>query len=197
MLNFVQGELLVKLARRTVERSLEKGRLELEETADKELNKPKGTFVTIHTYPAHALRGCIGFTAAMRLYEAVQRAAYAAAFNDPRFPSLRRDELDAVVFEVSVLTKPKLISVEHPKEYGERIEAGKDGLIIKHGPYSGLLLPQVWEQIPEVDKFLEALCWKAGLTKDSLSDKDVKLYRFRVQAFAESEPGGKVVEIEI
>ena len=73
----------------------------------------------------------------------MQRASFSAAFCDPRFLPLKEDEVVHVIFEVSVLTKPELIEVKTPKEYPKKIEIGKDGLIVEHGIFKGLLLPQV------------------------------------------------------
>ena len=82
-----------------------------------------GVFVTLHTYPNYELRGCIGFPEPLYpLYEALPKAAFYAAFEDPRFNPLTETELDNIIFEVSYLTKPVLLQVEHPKEYLEKIK---------------------------------------------------------------------------
>ena len=194
MLSLRDGERLVKLARRAVERVFEKGKLVIEK-ANERLKEKQGVFVTIETFPKKELRGCIGFPyPAFPLYEGVQRAAYSAAFEDARFDPLKRKELDKVIFEVSVLSKPELIKVKHPKEYLKKIKKGKDGLILVHKIFSGLFLPQVWEKIGSVEEFLENLCWKAGLTSDYWLHKDTKIYRFRVKVFVEERPRGKVAE---
>lgn len=192
MLSLSDGNELIKLARKTVEEYLRDGKLKIRDTQFKE---KRGVFVSIHTFPDHGLRGCIGYPyPILRLDEAVQRASISAAFKDMRFSPLMGNELRKIVFEVSVLTQPKIISVNKPEEYIEKIDNKKDGLIIEHGSYSGLLLPQVWKQIPDKEEFLTTLCWKAGLTPDYWKDKNTKIYRFRVQAFAEKEPNGEVIQ---
>jgi hypothetical protein len=189
---------LVKLARSTVKKWFETGRFILEKTENKILNKKRGIFVSIHTYPIEELRGCIGFPyATLPLYEAVQRAAFSSAFEDPRFPPLKEEELNKVIFEISVMTKPKLIRVKNPKEYFEKIKMGKDGLILQNGPFVGLFLPQVWELIPTTERFLESLCLKAGLTKNFWMDKNTIVWKFRVQAFKETKPNGKIIEVKL
>jgi len=196
MLNLKEGKILVKLARSSVENFFEKGKLEIKKVKEKKLKEKGGIFVTIETFPKKMLRGCIGFPyPALPLYEAVQKAAISSAFQDYRFESLRKDELEKIIFEVSALSEAKLIKVKNPKEYFKKIEIGKDGLILKHGIFSGLFLPQVWKKIPDIENFLRNLCWKAGLQSDCWLDKKTKIYKFRVQAFAEIKPRGEIIEI--
>ena len=58
-------------------------------------NRKSGIFVTINTFPKHNLRGCIGFPEPIfPLIEALQKASRSAAMEDPRFPSVREEELD-------------------------------------------------------------------------------------------------------
>ncbi|MEM5843973.1 MAG: AmmeMemoRadiSam system protein A [Candidatus Aenigmatarchaeota archaeon] len=191
-----KGKILVKLARRSVEKFFEKNKLEIEETEEKDFKERRGVFVTIETYPENDLRGCVGFPLPyFSLYEAVQRAAISSAFEDYRFEPLRKEELKKVVFEVSILTKPQLIKVRKAEEYLEKIEEGKDGLILEYGGFSALYLPQVWEIIPEKEKFLESLCLKAGLNANAWKEKGAKIFRFRVEAFKEEEPEGKVIRV--
>jgi uncharacterized protein (TIGR00296 family) len=192
MLSLKQGKELVKLARKAVETK------KLEKSFDKELKVKKGVFVTIETFPEKELRGCVGFPQAIYpLGEAVQRAAISAAYEDSRFEPLEREELEKVVFEVSILTEPELIEVNNPKEYFEKIEEGKDGLILQNGPFAGLFLPQVWKFFKTKEEFLENLCFKAGLTPDYIYKKDTKIWKFRAQIFSEEEPEGRVVEVKV
>lgn len=197
MIDLQNGEKLVKLARNSVEKYFEDKKFFLEKIKDKSLNEKRGVFVTIETYPEKNLRGCIGFPfPTLPLSEAVQRAAISSAFEDPRFPRLEKEELNKIVFEISVMTEPELIKVKNSKEYPNRIEAGKDGLILQNGPFSGLLLPQVCLQFNwSAEEFLENLCYKAGLTSDYVHDKNTKIWKFQCQIFAEEKPKGKIVEL--
>jgi len=158
MLSLSEGKKLVKLARKTVEDYLEESKLKIQET---EFKEKRGIFVSIHTFPNHRLRGCIGYPhPVLRLGESVQRASLSAAFNDSRFPPLTEDELKKIIFEVSVLTLPKLIKARNPEEYPKKIKASEDGLIIEYESYNGLLLPQVWEKIPDKEEFLVSLSFQ-------------------------------------
>jgi len=197
MLNLEDGALLVKVARAAVKKFPKNQSLELEKTKNKKLNEKHGAFVTIKNSD-QSLRGCIGFISSTPLYEAVQRAAVGAAFKDPRFTQLKKSELENVIFEVSVMTEPMLVSGEDLDELKKNIKIGCDGLIISNGPYSGLLLPQVpIEQKWDVGAFLENLCYKAGMTSDFLSDENTKLWKFRCQIFDERQAKGKIEEVKL
>ena len=108
--------------------------------------------------------------------------AIAAATEDPRFPPVDFAELKEVRLEISVLTP--MIPVKDINE----IVVGRDGLLLRQGYRSGLLLPQVpteygWDR----DTFLTHLCDKAGLPAGSHLRPDAQLMRFSAEVFHESE----------
>jgi hypothetical protein len=191
-----QGESLVRLARRAIERYLIDRKIVDEKTEDERLMEKSGVFVTLYRYPEKLLRGCIGFPYPMYpLWEAVKRAAIAAAVEDPRFPPLSLSELPAVVIEVSVLTVPERLDAKL-EELPSLIEIGKHGLIVKRGVRSGLLLPQVateygWDQ----ETFLSETCLKAGLSEDCWKKKGTEIYRFEAEIFEEVRPLGPVKRV--
>ncbi len=193
-----KGKVLVEIARKSVESHFSGNTKELQELIKSHwfLNKKRGVFVTIHTYPEKQLRGCIGFPLPIYpLGEAVVKAAKSAAFEDPRFPPLQEEELGKVIFEVSVLTEPEKIKYESCEELLEKIEKYKDGLILKIGPYSGLFLPQVWKEISNKESFLAHLCFKAGIPDPNCwKNRAAEIYKFRVNAFEEKEPYGEVIK---
>ena len=155
----------------------------------------QGVFVTIHTHPDHDLRGCIGIPLpVMSLKEAIVESAQSAT-RDPRFPPLEENELDAIIIEVTILTKPTVIKVKQPREYLPQIEIGRDGLIVEQGPYKGLLLPQVpVEEGWNKEEFLSHTCMKAGLLPDAWFEKNTKIFKFSGQIFTEVTPRGAIKE---
>jgi uncharacterized protein (TIGR00296 family) len=194
MLSLKEGTLLVKTARRSIEKFFNKD-LEHERTGNKRLNKKHGLFVTIRTFPSNDLRGCIGFISPMPIYRSVQAAAVEAAFNDPRFSPLSKKELEHVTIEISIMTEPMLVPAETMKN---NIKIGKDGLIISNANYSGLLLPQVpVEQRWGIEEFLKGICQKAGMPFELLKDENTKLWKFQCQVFCECEPMGDVKEVKL
>ncbi len=178
-LNKSEQHYLLNLARETVEEYVRDRKTLQPGTDNPRMKEKKGTFVTLEK--KGQLRGCIGHIRAVQeLYLDVRDNAINAAVNDPRFPAVRPDELDEIEIEVSVLTTPEPTTVDE-------IQPGKDGIILELGASGATYLPQVWEQIPDKREFLTSLCRKAGLSGDCWRDPEVKLHRYRVQAFRESE----------
>lgn len=196
IISSAQGAYLVSLARRAIEEHFASGRRLAPDREDAVLSEKRGVFVTLETYPARELRGCIGYPLPISpLGQAVAESALHAAFEDPRFPPLEKAELGRCVIEVSVLTVPEEVRVKSPEEYPKRIKVGRDGLIISYGYSSGLLLPQVpvewnWNEA----EFLGHLCEKAGLPANMWKSPSVKISRFEAQVFAEETPGGKAAQ---
>jgi len=156
-------------------------------------NEPSGVFVTINTFPGLELRGCIGYPEpVLPFLEALDGAARSAC-HDPRFPDLSERELDNVVVEVTVLTPPRPIIVKNKEELLNAIKMGRDGLMLEYRGRRSVFLPQVpveWEW--DVIEYLENLCRKAGVGKDTWKDKDCTILSFEGHVFKESTPSGDV-----
>jgi uncharacterized protein (TIGR00296 family) len=200
LLDDSEGYRLVKLARSAVEYYLTNGKMiEMDGSIRERYSKKAGVFVTINKYIAgnEELRGCIGYPLATRdLYSALVEAAVSSAVRDPRFRPLSRDELNSVIFEVSVLTEPVLLEADDAREYKSMIKVGKHGLIIVWRYGSGLLLPQVaveygWDE----ERFLCEACMKANALPDCWLYEDTKVYVFEAIIFKEVEPNGSVVRV--
>jgi len=196
-LSLEEGRTLVKLARNAVEEYLKnRKRIDVPEVLPEKLMRRCGVFVTINDVEKgeKKLRGCIGYPyPTTPLAEAVIDSAISSATSDPRFYPLSLRDLTHVVFEISVLTPPKLVEVEKSSEYPSRIKVGEDGLIIERGIYKGLLLPQVplewnWDE----EEFLCQCCVKAGLSPDCWLMKGTKVYKFQAIIFEEEKPYGEV-----
>jgi uncharacterized protein len=171
---------LLRTARQSIEAVLDGRDGETPAAPDEELMRPSGAFVSLHT-EAGDLRGCIGTIKPVApLIRAVATNAVSAAFRDPRFHPLRRDELDAIRIEISVMSP--LVPVEAVEE----IVVGRDGLIVSRGERIGLLLPQVatsfgWDR----ETFLDHTCLKAGLTPLAWRSADCRIEKFSAEVFNE------------
>ena len=143
----------------------------------------RGVFVTLKE--DGELRGCIGYPyPVLPLNVALEKAARSAAFGDPRFPPVLAEEIPMLSFEVSVLTVPEEIQVDDRKDLPSMVNIGRDGLIAEMHGISGLLLPIVAVEWNFDQKtFLDQVCVKAGLPKNSWMRKDCRIYRFETQVF--------------
>ncbi len=197
VLTLEQGELLAKGARKAIASHL--SRRDHFPPDEEFLKENRGVFVTLLRHPSRTLRGCIGFPLpVMPLGNALVEAAVSAATRDSRFPPLSPGELDELVIDVSVLTVPEKIKVKSKEDLPKTIKCGVDGLIIKSGSRSGLLLPQVATEHGMSEKeFLDATCMKAGLSSGCWLEEDTDVERFQAQVFSEKEPNGDVVEEEL
>ncbi len=173
---------LLGLARRSIREYLDVGQVTPAASADARVQERRGVFVTI--MKDGQLRGCIGtIEPVSTILEAVQQSAISAATHDPRFPSMRLDEVPRALLEISIL------SAMEPVGQVEEIQVGTHGLYLVHGEQSGLLLPQVApEQGWDRAAFLEGLCRKAGLPPEAWRDPGARLYRFTVEHFSEPAP---------
>ena len=194
-----QGSDLVKAARNSIELYIMNPAFSKSTVRDtlEQFETPQGVFVTLEHYPTRELRGSVGFPRAMGpLKESVIDAAIAAAFEDLRYVSVSKPELDDLLVEVSVLSNLTPITGGESKRLKE-IKIGTDGLMVQYGLYSGLILPGVAvEQKWTKKQFLEETCIKAGLHANYWSQPNVKLFKFETQVFREEVPRGKVIEVK-
>ncbi|MEM5812496.1 MAG: TIGR00296 family protein [Candidatus Aenigmatarchaeota archaeon] len=189
-----EGKIAVKLARESAEGFLLERKKPKTENLPAVFYEKRGAFVTLHTYPEMELRGCIGYPEPIYPLQKAICDCSIYACQDPRFEPVRKEELPKIIFEVSVLTKPHLIECKNPKDYPKNIKIGVDGLIVRKGFHSGLLLPQVaTEHKLSNEEFLEHTCMKAGLAPDSWLDKECKIFKFQAEVFSEKKPNGEVI----
>lgn len=194
MLTVNEGHKATKFAREIIDTHIKQQKLQ-NHSLPPIFKERRGVFVTIHTHPYHELRGCIGIPYPVMTLESAIKDAAISSTRDPRFPPLSEDELNSIIIEVTILSKPKLLDVEKPEQYLDHIIIGRDGLIIEYMGQSGLLLPQVpVEYNWDVEEFLSNLCFKAGLTPDTWFEKDAKIYTFSGQIFTEQTPYGEIEE---
>ena len=135
------------------------------------LNAKCGAFVSLHKHGR--LRGCIGhFGEDIPLHEVVAEMARAAAFQDPRFLPVTRDELDDIDIEISVLTPMRRI------QSLDEFELHRHGIYIRKGHRSGTFLPQVADEVNWTKEEFVGHCSqdKAGLGWDGWRDAELYIY---------------------
>jgi len=185
-----QGQLLVKLARKTIMEKLAGKSPDTEaDTLAPALKEESfqahcGTFVTLKIQGK--LRGCIGnLTSTESVLDGVKRNAVNAAFHDPRFSSLSAAELDRTEIEVSILTEPLPLEYRDTRNLIQKLRVNVDGVIIRKDHRSATFLPQVWEQLSRPEDFLTHLCMKAGLPSDAWKSSELEVLTYQVQYFEE------------
>jgi uncharacterized protein (TIGR00296 family) len=189
------GQILVNTARAIITEYLENGSdKELDQQFQEDFSFKSGVFVTLKN--SNGLRGCIGYPLPdKKLFNALKDASIAAAIEDPRFPPVKFEELDFITVEVTVLSPPTRIEVDDSQEYLSKIKVGQDGLIVKYGYNSGLLLPQVpieygWNE----REYLEHACEKAGLPSDFWKNNEIEIQKFEGIVFKEKYPNGEIIQ---
>ena len=172
-------ELLLDIARKSIESYVTNQTLPATETSRKELCSMRGCFVTITA--GGSLRGCIGnFISDKPLYRLVQEMAVSAAVRDPRFYPMQPSDLKSFELEISVLSTLRRISSV------EEIEVGTHGIYLEKNYSRGVLLPQVaveynWDR----NTFLGQTCLKAGLRPNDW-EEGADIYIFSAQIIRES-----------
>ena len=145
------------------------------------LEKRAAVFVTLRQRKTGELRGCIGSLSpgTENLVAEVVDRAIAAAANDPRFPKVRREELDQLSFEVNVLEPPE--AIDGPEE----LDPERFGVVVKDaGGRRGVLLPRI-QGIDSVAQQIDIARRKAGIARGA----ELFLERFRTVEVHEEETG--------
>ncbi len=150
------------------------------------LTQNRGCFVTLTRNGA--LRGCIGHIMPQEpLYRAVLDNARHAAVEDPRFLAVSPEEVDGLSIEISVLSIPQPLAFATPEELLARLRPGEDGVVLQVGRRGATYLPQVWEQLPGKEAFLDSLAEKAGCDRSAWREPGASVMIYHVEAFKESD----------
>ena len=140
-----EGKYLITTARETIEQRLYNRQAgeKADETISPKYQEKRGTFVTLTI--DGGLRGCIGHIIPQEsVLEGVKANAINAAFRDPRFRPLTREEWEKVAVEVSILTDPQPLAYSGGDDLLSKLRPDVDGVIIKKGYRQATFLPQVW-----------------------------------------------------
>jgi AmmeMemoRadiSam system protein A len=163
---------LVRLAKRTVEGYVRKGKTVPPRRLTPEMKARAGVFVSIHK--GGELRGCIGTIEPQmaNVAKEIMVNAISSATRDPRFFPITADELGELEYSVDVLTEPE------PVESREQLDPKRYGVIVQCGGRKGLLLPDL-EGVENADHQIDICCQKAGI----MPGEPLNLYRFEVKRY--------------
>ena len=132
------------------------------------------TFVTLKLN--NQLRGCMGSVYPVKpLIVDIIDNSKNAGFYDPRFIPITAEEVNQITIAVSVLSSPERILFKDEKDLLSKIYP--HGIILVDGDKRAVYLPEVWEQLPDREYFLNSLKEKAGLSPNYFS-KRLEAYKF-------------------
>jgi len=177
-----EKEFMLKIVREVIEDGIMHIEKKIPPRVPVRLLENGACFVSLHM--KSDLRGCIGSLEAHEpLIKNIIRNAKNAAFHDPRFMALQKDEMEDIDIEISILTKPEKMVYIDDRDLIRKLKAPEHGVILRKQGRSATFLPIVWEHFKEgknYDKigFLTELCMKAGLNIDDWEkDCDIEVYR--------------------
>lgn len=175
-------ETLRRIARNTILSSIGKPGPEMRiDGVTRPLATARAAFVTVKL--DGELRGCVGSVTPTRpMVVDVAENAYKAAFGDPRFLPVTRDEAERLDIQISILSTLRPIAADSEAALIADLAPDQDGLALVTGSHRGLFLPSVWEGLPDTRDFVRQLKEKAGLPPDYWGP-DVKAYRFSAESF--------------
>lgn len=183
---------LIQLAKEAVETYIEKKEIiQPPDNLPKEfLEKKAGTFVTIQK--DKQLKGCIGtyLPTQENIAKEVIRNAIAAATEDHRFKSVKKEELSSLSYIIYILEEPE------PIQDIKELDPKKYGIIVKTIPISpssettsvfngrkpfksGLLLPDL-EGINTPEEQIAIACQKGGINP---IQERISIYRFKTTKY--------------
>lgn len=190
-------EYLINLARQTLYWYLKDSTIPKpdENTLNENLRQKRACFVTLNKRRS-GLRGCMGLFERQRaLYENVIDRTIAAATGDPRFPKVKYDELNDIKVEISVLTEPKELRFDSPKDLLAKLRPLEDGVILRTRYGASTYLPQVWKQLPNKEEFMSRLSEKQLAPPDiwRTDYKNIKVWTYQAIVFGEEVYGRRVI----
>ncbi len=163
----------VDLAKKTIETFVKEGkRISPPKPLPDEFKEAASVFVSIHK--KNELRGCIGtfLPTKMNVAEEIIANAIEAATRDPRFPPVKKEELEELEVSVDVLSKPRPVSSI------SELDAKKYGIIVSSSGRRGLLLPDL-EGVDTPQQQI-AICRRKAWIGD---DEPIEIEKFEVRRY--------------
>lgn len=166
----MENQILLEIAKKSIERKfdsnikIDKNKLLKDFPQLKEIG---ASFVTLKLN--NELRGCIGtLNAKVSILEDLILNAYGAAFEDPRFYELTKEEFEKTDIEISILSSPVQIQYTDIEDLKSKIKPNIHGVILQKDGRRSTFLPQVWEQLPTFEEFFSHLCYKGNFEENCL-----------------------------
>jgi AmmeMemoRadiSam system protein A len=141
------------------------------------------TFVTLRWAGNGRLQGCIGsIEPRQAIVDDVAHNVVAAALYDRRSEPISLTDVDAIDLEVSVLSALVPMDTNREREVLASLRPGTDGVVFQSHGKRALLLPQVWDHVPDPYDFMAEVKMKAGCSPYEWGP-DVRVWRFTVDKY--------------
>ncbi|MCX6815472.1 MAG: AMMECR1 domain-containing protein [Candidatus Aenigmarchaeota archaeon] len=173
---------LLKIARNIMERSARKEMLGKPKNYPEKLDKNFGILCILKKDSDVRGQIVVGFPVSLFSILDATISAVTALTSEC---NLLTHELNEIKIELSILTEPELMRFNKKEEILENIKQNIDGLLLRYGIFESFLPPQAWTEIKEKEAFLDKLCEKAGVEKETWREADIELYKFQAQIIEE------------
>ena len=151
-----------------------------------DLTEPGATFVTLER--DGELLGCVGtLEAKQALGVDVAHNALAAAFDDPRVPSVQVGDYEVMAVKVAVLSPLRPLVATSRGALVDELRPGVDGVLVEAGRRRATFLPAVWPKVRDAADFVDELWRKAGLGRDAWPD-GIRVFTYSTVDSVESGP---------
>jgi hypothetical protein len=194
----LDGEMLVSAARHSLELYLRSPGFDGKavERMLEGYTERRGVFVTISHYPTMTVRGIAGFPDERQLGKQIVAATIEAATANRKLVPVSHLELGDCIVGVGIISSTTRMKERTWKGRLNAFAATKEGILVRYGMNSGMMLPRVALEGGLTKKeALEHICYEAGLHKDSWRRPEIDLYKFSAQVFREEEPMGRISEL--
>jgi AmmeMemoRadiSam system protein A len=181
MYTAIQRQQMLDIAQRSIQHGLHLGaRLRVNyKGIEAGLLKQQACFVTLKI--GQEICGRMGsLEPNMTLIESIAHNAYSAAFNDPRFPPITKEEVDHLAIDITILNELEMLTCENEDELLAQLTPNNDGIVISEDDFTATFLPDVWLQFSEPKDFILHLKIQAGLPEDYWSDT-LTFERFQIK----------------
>jgi len=189
MISFEDGQELLKLARQALSfHFTEKPITILNEQPLCELKE--AVFVTL--YKDQTIRGRIGtFKPTKSLCTSIKEFVYAAAFDDPRYESISKDEYQQVKISLAFLSRIEKIDHSDEQIIESEIEKFRTeqniGILLSHKHHFSMILPEIIAKDNlDTKSILMRILEDAEMSLEELTqDEETTLVLFHAQEFKE------------
>jgi len=156
---------LLNLSRTTLESAFREENPEMSSAPD-EITNLGACFVSFYKdgIPMNSAGSLFPFR---ELFHDVRENTLLAAFKDPNYPIIKKEELNNVKIEISLIKNLKKIKFQSEEELFSQITPNIHGVILNKDKKISTLLPSAWKQLPDKESVLGELCKKIGMDKDS------------------------------